>query len=102
MGVGVQTVKRLEKGVGSVPILIAAMGALDLRFSGVGPGMTLPEQLRGRRVRRSLSLTGVASQARLSRATVAGVEQGRGSVASLLSVLAVLAPGARRRSPERS
>ena len=58
MGIDVQTVKRLEKGVGSVPVLIAAMEALDLRLSGVGPGKTLAEQLRGRRARRSLSLTG--------------------------------------------
>jgi DNA-binding XRE family transcriptional regulator len=62
----------------------------------------LPEQLRNRRRKRSLSLDRLALRTGLSRTTIASLEQGGGSVASLLSLLAVLAPKARRRSPERS
>jgi transcriptional regulator with XRE-family HTH domain len=100
--VDAQTIKRLENGVGSVPTLIAAMAALDFRLTGLGPGRTLPEQLRARRIKRSLSLAETAVRARLSRTTVASLERGGGSVASLLRLLAVLAPRARRRAPERS
>jgi transcriptional regulator with XRE-family HTH domain len=102
IGVDAQVIKRLEKGVGSVPTLIAAMAALDFRLTGLGPGATLPEQLQIRRRKRSLSLEEVAARTRLSRTTIAGLERGGGSVASLLRLLAVLAPSARRRAPERS
>lgn len=102
IGVDAQTIKRLEQGVGSVATLIAAMAALDFHLTGLGPGRTLAEQLRGRRRKRGLSLDKVATKAGLSRTTVASLEQGRGSVASLLRLLAVLAPRARRRTPERA
>lgn len=102
IGVDAQTIKRLEQGIGSVPKLIAAMAALDFRLTGLGPGKTLPEQLHARRRNRSLSLNEMAEKACLSRATVASLERGGGSVASLLRLLAVLAPHARRRAPERS
>lgn len=78
------------------------MTALDFHLIGLGPGRTLPEQLRTRRRKRSISLDEIALRARLSRTTVASLERGGGSVASLLSLLAVLAPRARRRAPERS
>ena len=102
IGVDVQAIKRLEKGVGSAPTLIAAMAALDFRLSGIGPGLALPEQLRNRRRKQSMSLDQIAARTEMSRATVASVERGGGSVASLLLLLAVLAPKARRRTPERS
>lgn len=101
-GVDAQTIKRLEQGVGSVPTLIAVMMALDFRLTGMGPGSTLGEQLRNRRRKRSLSLSQLSVRTGLSRATLASLEQGGGSVASLLRLLAVLAPKARRRAPERS
>lgn len=81
---------------------MAAMTALDFRLTGVGSGKTLPEQLRSRRHKRSLSLDQVAARTGLSRTTIASLERGGGSVASLLRLLAVLAPNARRRAPERS
>lgn len=102
IGVDAQTIKRLEKGVGSVATLIAAMAALDFHLTGLGPGRTLAEQLRGRRRKRGLSLDAVATKAGLSRTTIASLEQGGGSIASLVRLLAVLAPRARRRTPERS
>ena len=50
----------------------------------------------------SLSLTDVATKTGLPRTTIAGLERGGGSAASLLRMLAVLAPRARRLAPERS
>lgn len=78
------------------------MDALKLHLTGVGPGKTLPDQLHARRRKLSLSMTEVAAKTGLSRATIASLERGGGSVASLLPLLEVLAPRARRRAPERS
>lgn len=102
IGVDAQAIKRLEKGVGSVPTLLAAMKALDFRLTGLGPGTALPEQLRDRRHKRSLSLDQLASRTKLARGTIVSLERGGGSVASLLRLLAVLAPNVRRRAPERA
>lgn len=97
-----QAIKRLEKGVGSVSTLVAAMSALDFVLTGLGPGATLPERLRARRRQRSISVVDLAARTGLSRATITSLERGGGSVASLARLLAVLAPGVRRRAPERS
>jgi len=42
--VDAQTIKRLEKGVGSVGTLIMVMGALDFRLTGLAPVRTLAGQ----------------------------------------------------------
>lgn len=97
-----QAIKRLEAGVGSVRNLIAVMSAVEFSLTGLGPGATLPAQLKARRLEKGLSLAKAASRSGLSRATVAALENGGGSVASLTALLAVLAPRARRRAPERS
>ena len=102
IGVDAQTIKRLEKGIGSVPALIAAMAALDFRLTSIAAGKTLPEQLRAQRRKRSMSLREAAAKTGLSPTTIAGLERGGGSVASLLRLLAIIAPTARRRAPERS
>jgi len=102
IGVDAQMIKRLEKGVGSAPTLIAAMAALDFRLTGLAAGKTLPEQLRAERRKRSMSLRDAAEKTGLSPTTIASLERGGGSVASLLRLLAVIAPSARRRAPERS
>ena len=102
IGVDAQAIQRLEKGIGSVAILVAAMAALDFQLTGISAGKTIPEQLRARRRTRRLSLTETAVRAKLSRATVASLEQGGGSVASLLRLIEVIAPKARRRAPERA
>lgn len=99
IGDDTQTIKRLEKGTGSVSTLIAVMAVLDFRLTGLGRGKTLAEQLRNRRRKRAWSLDQAAGRAGLSRTTISGLEQGGGSVASLLRFLAVLAPTARRRLP---
>lgn len=97
-----QMIKRLEAGVGSVSLLLDAMAALDFHLIGIGRGRTLGDQLRECRQKRGWSLQMVAMQTGLSRATIASLESGRGSVRSLLRLLAVIAPKSRRRAPERA
>ena len=98
VGVSAQAIKRLEQGIGSVPTLVAVMAALDFRLTGLGLGATKSEQVRQRRLKQGLALERLAERTGLSRTTIAGIERGGGSVASLLSLLAVLAPKARRRA----
>ena len=88
--------------MGSVPMLVEAMDALDFQLIGIGPGRTLGEQLRGCRQKKALSFDAIAKRTGLSRATIVSLECGRGSVRSLLRLLAVIAPKARRRAPERA
>lgn len=102
IGVDTQKIKRLEQGTGSVATLVAAMAALELHLTGIGPGTTIVDQLRAKRQKRGWSIVETARRADLNRATVAGLERGKGSVASLQCLLTALAPKARRRAPERS
>ena len=97
-----QVVKRLEAGIGSVTTLVAVKAALDFQLNGIGPGRTLGDQLRSLRLRKGLSLEALATRTKLSRATIASLEQGNGSVRSLLRLLSVIAPNARRRAKERA
>jgi len=77
------------------------MNELEFQLTGLGSGKALPEQLRARRRKLSQSLDQIAARTSMSRATIAGLERGGGSVRSLLNLLAVIAPKARRRAPER-
>lgn len=88
--------------MGSLETVMSVMRALDFHLIGAGEGDTLAEQLKSARCKRRMSITGVASKAGLSRATVSSLEQGKGTVGSLIKVLAVVAPRARRRAPERA
>jgi len=97
-----QTIYRLERGIGSVATLEAAMAALEFRLTGIGPGRTLAEQLRTKRLKRGISLDTLASRTKLARKTISNLERGGGSVASLMRLLNVLAPNAKRRAPERA
>lgn len=102
IGVPLQKIKRLERGVGSTETLVAAMTALDFRLTGLGPGKTLGAKLRASRLRRGWTLEKAASRAGISRTTLASLERGGGSIASLLRLLTVIAPKARRRAMERA
>ncbi|NIJ31627.1 transcriptional regulator with XRE-family HTH domain [Sphingomonas insulae] len=97
--VDVQSIKRLEVGIGNVPTLVATMVALDLHLAGVGHAASLPQQLRAARIRRKWSLPDLGKRAGLSPATIAAVEGGQGTVASALKMLRALAPDARPRQP---
>ncbi len=102
IGVQPQAILRLEQGVGSVATLIRVMDALDFHLIGIGTGSTLAEQLRLCRRSRSLSLAAVSARTGLSRTTIVSLERGDGSVTSLLRLMALIAPRARRRAPERA
>ena len=78
------------------------MAALDFRLTGLGPGRNLAEQLRQKRQSRKWSLAKVSEKTNLSRTTIASLERGGGSISSLQRLLAVLAPNAKRRAPERA
>lgn len=101
LGCTVQVIKRLEAGIGSVRTLLAVMAVLEFRLSGLGPGLTFAEQLRSLRQKRRMTLEELSRRTGLSRTTIASLERGGGTVASLQRLLAVLAPKARRRAPER-
>jgi transcriptional regulator with XRE-family HTH domain len=95
-------IARLEAGVGSVPRLLTVMKFLEFRLSGIARGSTLPEQLRARREQKGLSVHDIARQSGLTSKTIEVVEHGGGSVASLLKLLAAIAPAARQSRPVRS
>ncbi|KQN25297.1 hypothetical protein ASE86_03370 [Sphingomonas sp. Leaf33] len=102
IGVPLQKIKRLERGVGLVETLVAVMTATNFRLTGLGSGDTLGAKLRASRLRRGWTVEKAASRAGISRTTLASLERGGGSVASLLRLLTVLAPKARRRAMERA
>jgi len=78
------------------------MRALDFRLTGIGPGKSLAEQLRTRRLKQSMAIEALARRTGLSPTTIRSVELGGGSVASILKILSALAPKAKRRAPERA
>ena len=101
-GVSEQAIYRLERGIGSVATLNAAMTALEFRLTGIGPGKTLAEQLRARRLKRGIALDALAVRTGLTRKTISNIERGGGSIASLMRLMEALAPKAKRRAPERA
>ena len=101
-GVSSQAIFRLERGIGSASTLEGAMRALDFRLTGIGPGKSLAEQLRTRRLKQSMAIEALARRTGLSPTTIRSVELGGGSVASILKILSALAPKAKRRAPERA
>lgn len=82
--------------------LRSVMAMLEFRLSGLAPGLSLGDQLRGTRIRRSLTLEELSRRTGLSRTTIASLERDGGTIASLQRLLAVLAPKVRRRAPERA
>jgi transcriptional regulator with XRE-family HTH domain len=98
IGIDVQKVKRLESGIGAISTLLVMMSALDFDLTGIGQGKALSEQLRNRQHKLKLSLDELAARAAMSRTTIASLERGGGSV----RLLAIIAPNALRRAPDRS
>ena len=101
LDVSAQSIERLERGVGSVDLLVRAMANLELHFSGIARGVSLPIQLKRKRQQMGWSLDVVARGAGITRKTLAAVEDGEGSVASLLKVFEVLGRTARKAEPIR-
>jgi phage N-6-adenine-methyltransferase len=97
-----QAIARLEKGTGSVANFGAVMTQLGIELTGIGPGKTLPDQLRGNLAKRSMSLDDLAARTGLARNTIANLVEGVGTIASLLRLLDVIAPKARRKVAKQS
>ncbi|MBD58502.1 MAG: hypothetical protein CL808_00025 [Citromicrobium sp.] len=102
VGRSAQSIKRLENGVGSVETLVAVVNALDFQLTGIGPGLTLADQLRRRREKMGWSRETTGKKCGLSPTTVLQLEAGGGSISSLMKLMAKLAPKVRRRAPERA
>jgi transcriptional regulator with XRE-family HTH domain len=96
-----QAIKRLESGVGSFQTMLSVMAELDYHVAGLAKAGDLPKQLRLRRQNIGLTVNEAAKRARVSSATILEVERGRGSVRSVLKILAAIAPTARRKAPAR-
>lgn len=101
LGVSAQSIDRLEHGTGSVALLVRVMSCLELHLSGIARGAALPIQLQRKRLQMGWSLDEVARRAGITRKTLAAVENGEGSVASLLKVFEVLGRTARKAEPIR-
>ncbi|PBN41310.1 helix-turn-helix transcriptional regulator [Sphingobium sp. D43FB] len=99
--VSAQAIERLERGTGSVALLVQTMVCLELHLSGIARGASLPAQLQRRRQQMGWSLDEVARRAGITRKTLSAVENGEGSVASLLKVFEVLGRTARKAEPVR-
>jgi transcriptional regulator with XRE-family HTH domain len=95
--IDVQTVKRLEQGIGSVEVLIGAMSALKFKLAGIAGGGHLGEQLAARRRQRGLALEQVADKTQLSTTKIANLEKGVGLLPDLFKLIAEIAPQVRCR-----
>ncbi|MGA1809468.1 DNA N-6-adenine-methyltransferase [Sphingobium sp. WW5] len=85
-----QAIARLEGGVGPVHLLLRVMTALHYHVSGLARGSTLPDQMRNRRNVMSLSVDELARRAGISPTTLITLENGRGTIAPLTKVMAVI------------
>ncbi|RSU69654.1 hypothetical protein BRX37_23945 [Sphingomonas sp. S-NIH.Pt3_0716] len=101
LGVNVKAVARLENGVGTMPLLIRVMDALQYRVAGLAAGRSFTEQLITRRKNLGWTMVQAAERAAISRTTLASIERGEASVAALMKYWAIVGQNARAREPER-
>jgi transcriptional regulator with XRE-family HTH domain len=92
----------LERGGGRTTTFVAVVDVLGLRVTGLPGGASLHQQLESARRKRRMTQAELADRAGVSIPTVRELETGGGLVTSLSSVLAVLAPDARRRRHPRA
>ncbi|RDC61360.1 hypothetical protein HME9302_02582 [Alteripontixanthobacter maritimus] len=101
VGLTCQTIKRLERGLGSIGNLITVMGELKVQIADIGPGKTLPEKLQKRRIKLFLTPHKLSTEAGISPEAIRNVESGNGTLGSLFTLLSVLAPKAKLTTPKR-
>lgn len=101
-GVDALTISQMEAGSGTVETLVGAMDALNFQLAGIATGDTLGDQLANRRAMRKLTLEVVSEKTKLPYGTVRSLEEGSGAISDLFRLLALIAPGVRRRAPERA
>ncbi|AXB77876.1 DNA N-6-adenine-methyltransferase [Novosphingobium sp. P6W] len=92
VGTDRQGIHRLERGIGSLELLVKVMGAVDFHIVGLARGRTLSQQLGNRRLTLGRSKQDVAAQAGITAATLARMEAGGGSIATVLKVLDAIGP----------
>lgn len=100
--VTVREIEMLERGSGPVSVLNAVMNALPLRFAGIGAGFGLGDQLKACREKKGLSREAAALKTGVNPKQIAELENGRGDVSHLLSLLSFLAPKIARAGKERA
>lgn len=100
---GIHAVWELERrGNGTIAVFEAVAGIVELRLTGLPAGRSIGERVAKARAKRGWSLQTLAERSGLAKSTLIRLEQGRSRVASLEAVLAVLAPSARARKPEKA
>lgn len=102
LGLPEKTIGRIEAGQGRVDHLIRIMEAVDYHVAGLAAGHDFPSQLRNRRAKMGLSIVNLSSRSGLAWHTIAALEEGRGTIASLTKLMAVIGRNVRRRAPERA
>lgn len=95
IGCDIEAVRRLENGEGSTALLIRAMQALNLQFTGIGKGSNILEQIRNAKERDKLSAAELGRRTNLASGTLSRIYEGLGSVSSLQRLLNVVAPDLR-------
>lgn len=90
-----QAINRLEKNRGRISTLAAVEASLGLKFIGVASGANWAARVCSSRLARGLSVPAAARMANIAENTVRGIEIGSGSVESLTSLVAALAPETR-------
>ena len=98
LGVTREAIARLELGQGSVALTLRVLADIPLRLMGVAKGATLTHQIVNARAKRKWTVGALAQRAQLDARTVAAIERGHGSLASLNAVLAAVAPRAARQT----
>lgn len=101
LNTNVKAIARLENGVGTMPLLVRVMDALQYRVAGLAAGRSFVEQLITRRKNLGWTMVEAASKAGISRTTLASIERGEASVAALMKYWEVVGQHARAREPER-
>ncbi|PZU70223.1 MAG: hypothetical protein DI554_00330 [Sphingobium sp.] len=102
LNTSVKAIARLENGVGTMPLLIRVMDALQYRVAGLAAGRSFTEQLQTRRKNLGWTMVQAAERASISRTTLASIERGEASVAALMKYWEVVGQQARPRQAERA
>ena len=92
IGVSRQALAMLETNRGRVATLARFENFMRVHVTGLKPEKSLIAEIRSTRLRAKLSLREMAKRANVSVNTLRGLENGSGSIASLLTVLRALSP----------
>ncbi len=94
-GCSVHAIWEIEKGNGTVALLVRVLEAMDVRIAGLPRGTSFGERLRTARERRGWSVEKLAARAGVSVMALRRLEQGNARVETLRRVVMCLAPKTR-------